>query len=264
MKLRGFALNSQNQYLSAFKKFLEYHEGEDFRYISTQAIKDYLETLFDCGASKSYINLHINSIKFYYEKVLNQPRKTYYIKRPFKDKKLPVVLSISEVNQIFNAIPNLKHRTILETIYCHGLRISELQGLRVCDIDSNRGFLNIVNSKGNKDRNIPLDEICLQHLREYYKKYNPKFLLFEGQNGNYSQTSIRRLLERAVLKAGIQKEITPHTFRHSFATHLLEQGIDLRYIQNILGHSSSKTTEIYTHVTTKYLSTIKFNWKNVV
>lgn len=260
LKIRGMAESTRKQYLSAFKNYLFYFEDEDYRNISKQSILDYLESLFDISASKSYINMQINAVKFYYEKVLNQPRKTYYLQRPFKDRKLPVVLSIEEIHLILKKIDNFKQRTIIETIYTHGLRVSELPALTLTDIDSKRGVLIINNSKQNKDRNIPLDMVCLKHLREYYLKYKPKFLLFPGQNGLYSATSIREILNNAVKEAGITKHVTPHTLRHSYATHLLEQGIDLRYIQEILGHASSKTTEIYTHVTTKYLGSIQLNW----
>nr|WP_319265348.1 tyrosine-type recombinase/integrase [uncultured Draconibacterium sp.] len=260
MKIRGLAESTRKQYFSAFKKFLAYFDGEDYRYISRESILDYLESLFDVAASKPYINMQINAIKFYYEKVLNQPRKTYYLQRPFKDRKLPVVLSIVEIHLILNKIKNLKHRTIIETIYTHGLRVSELPALTLTDIDSKRNVLTIKNSKQNKDRNIPLNQTCLMHLRQYYRKYKPKFLLFPGQNGLYSATSIRKILTKAVQEAGITKHVTPHTLRHSYATHLLEQGTDLRYIQEILGHASSKTTEIYTHVTTKHIGTIQLNW----
>ncbi|WP_372647737.1 tyrosine-type recombinase/integrase, partial [Draconibacterium sp.] len=221
---------------------------------------NYMESLFDIAASKPYINMQINAIKFYYEKVLNQPRKTYYLQRPFKDRKLPVVLSIEEIHMILEKIENFKQRTIIETIYTHGLRVSELPALTLTDIDSKRNILTVKNSKQNKDRNIPLDPVCLIRLRQYYKKYKPKFLLFPGQSGLYSPTSIRKILTKAVQKAGITKHVTPHTLRHSYATHLLEQGTDLRYIQEILGHASSKTTEIYTHVTTKHLGNIQLRW----
>lgn len=259
LKIRGMAGSTQKQYLSAFKKYLVYFDGHDYRYISKESILDYLESLFDVAASKPYINMQINAIKFHYEKVLNQPRKTYYLQRPFKDRKLPVVLSVDEVNLILNKIDNFKHRTLIETIYAHGLRISELPALTLSDVDSKRGYLTIKHSKQNKDRNIPLDQLCLIHLREYYRQYKPTFHLFPGQNALYSPTSIRKILNKAVLASGITKHVTPHTLRHSYATHLLEQGTDLRYIQEILGHSSSKTTEIYTHVSTKHLGSIQLN-----
>lgn len=126
LKIRGMAESTRKSYLSAFKSFLAYFDGEDYRYISKQSILDYLESLFDIAASKPYINMQINAIKFYYEKVLNQPRKTYYLQRPFKDRKLPVVLSIEEIHMILEKFGNFKHRTLIETIYTHGLRVSEL------------------------------------------------------------------------------------------------------------------------------------------
>lgn len=257
------AASTQSQYLSAFKSFLEYFEGKDSRYISKNDILNYLESLYDLGVSKSYINSRINAIKFYYEKVLDNPRDTYFIDRPFKDRKLPTVLSIEEVESILNAISNFKHRCIIETIYCHGLRISELINLLKFDIDSKRGLVYIRNSKFNKDRYVALDNICLKNLRKYYLQYKPKKWLFEGQSesGQYTASSVRNFLDVAVKKAGITKKITPHIFRHSFATHLYEQGIELRSIQEILGHASSRTTEIYTHVSVRHIGGIKLNRK---
>ncbi|WP_159522897.1 site-specific tyrosine recombinase/integron integrase [Sunxiuqinia indica] len=259
LKILGMAESTQAQYLSAFNSFLEYFEGKDSRYISKNDILNYLESLYDLGVSKSYINSRINAIKFYYEKVLDNPRDTYFIDRPFKDRKLPTVLSIEEVDLILNAIPNFKHRCIIETIYCHGLRISEVINLKVLGIDSKRGLLYVRDGKFNKDRQVALDDECLHNLRRYYNQYKPENWLFNGQtkNGQYSATSIRKFLQKAVNQAGITKNVTPHTFRHSFATHLLEQGVDIRVIQEILGHASSKTTEIYTHVSTRYIGRVK-------
>lgn len=266
MTLRGFALSTKKQYTSAFSRFLVHFSGADYRYISEQNIKDYLEIFFDIGASKSQVNLQINAIKFYYEKVLNNPRKTYYLARPYKDKKLPTVLSISEVNSLFAAITNVKQRCIAETMYTHGLRLSEVLGLQVADIDSKMNLLYVRNSKGNKDRNIPLDGVCLADLRAYMlsfkKKERPNGFLFPGQfRGHYSKTSVHNFIESAVAKTRISKHISPHTLRHSYATHLLEQGIDLRYIQQLLGHASSRTTEIYTHVTNCYLGKLQLKWR---
>jgi len=196
--------------------------------------------------------------KFYYERVLGGQRKIYYVERPKTEKTLPTVLSESEIVDILKNLKNLKHKTIIITIYSGGLRIGELMRLKVNDIDSDRMQILIRQSKGKKDRFTLLAEKTLKILRLYYDEYKPKEYLFEGQNGGmYSARSIQTILKAAVAKTSIKKHVTVHTLRHSFATHLLENGTDVRYIQSLLGHSSSKTTEIYTHVTTKGMEKIK-------
>ncbi len=167
------------------------------------------------------------------------------------------MLSEEEVARLFRQVNNLKHKSILYLIYAGGLRISEAINMQVTDIHSDRGLILIRNGKGRKDRTTLLSEKMLPLLRAYYKEYRPKLWLFEGPNGNqYSPTSIRKILQRATISAKISKKVTPHTLRHSFATHLLERGTDLRYIQNLLGHGSPKTTEIYTHITKKGIEKI--------
>ncbi len=206
----------------------------------------------------SYQNQLINAIKFYYEHVLKRPRQVYYLERPKKEKRLPGVLSLNEVQCLLGKIRNTKHFAIISLIYSSGLRISELINLKISDIDSNRMHVRVVQSKGKKDRMTLLSEKMLNLLREYFKEYKPKYWLFEGQTGGkYSKSSIQKIFQRAKAKAGIRKYATIHTLRHSFATHLLEAGTDLRYIQELLGHGSSKTTEIYTHVSTRKLSGIR-------
>ncbi|QWG05568.1 site-specific integrase [Flammeovirga yaeyamensis] len=209
--------------------------------------------------SDSYQNQALNAVKFYLEKVLERDYCYYNVQRPRKKDKLPVVLSIEEIKSIFSNINNLKHKAILMTIYSAGLRIGELIDLEIKDIDSKRMLIRVVEGKGNKDRNTLLSEKNLQILRTYFKEYKPKKYLFEGEKeGNkYSRTSIAKILKRAVLKSKIQKRVTVHTLRHTFATHLLENGVDLRYIQSLLGHNSAMTTQIYTHVSTKIVREIK-------
>jgi site-specific recombinase XerD len=185
--------------------------------------------------------------------------KQYYsLHRPKKEHKLPKVLSKNEVKRIFDSCNNIKHRCILMLIYSSGLRRSELIDLEISDIDSERMVVNIKGAKGKKDRISLLSENTLNLLREYYKSYKPKVHLFEGLKGcKYSPTSVANILKKSAQKAGIIKNVTPHMLRHSFATHLLEQGTDLRYIQELLGHNSSKTTEIYTHVSKKAIDKIR-------
>ena len=158
-----------------------------------------------------------------------------------------------------DSLVNIKHRTMLSLIYACGLRRSELLNLRPLNVDSKRNLLLILNSKGKKDRVVPISDNIVEMLRNYYKMYKPKVWLFEGQKAGdqYSEESLAKVLKQACIKAGIKKPVTLHWLRHSYATHLLESGTDLRYIQELLGHKSSKTTEIYTHVSTKSLQNIK-------
>lgn len=180
------------------------------------------------------------------------------IHRPGKIKKLPNVLCKEEVKRLLNALVDLKHRTMLSLIYSCGLRSSELLHLTISDVDAKRNLLLIRQAKGFKDRVVPLSNKTIQLLQEYYLAYKPKHYLFEGQypNSPYDQRSLQQVMKSSVAKAGIQKPATLHWLRHSYATHLLESGTDLRYIQTILGHSSSKTTEIYTHVSTRNIQNI--------
>ncbi len=183
----------------------------------------------------------------------------YEVKRPKKDKKLPVVLSKDEVAKILSSVDNIKHKAILMIAYSSGLRVSEVVKLKAEDIDSKRMLIHIKGSKGRKDRYSLLSESALKTLREYWKQYKPTKWLFPGPDKERHITvrTAQRVFEIACSRAEIRKEITIHGLRHSFATHLLENGIDLRYIQELLGHKSSKTTEIYTHVSTKDFTRIK-------
>jgi site-specific recombinase XerD len=180
------------------------------------------------------------------------------IPRPRRDRKLPSVLSQEEVLRIISVVRNLKHQTLLLLIYSAGLRVGESVRLRLQDIDGDRGLIWLRGAKGKKDRCTLLSGILLEQLRQYYKVYQPAEYLFEGGDGRryLSERSVQHIFERAVEKAGIIKDVSVHSLRHSFATHLLENGTDLRYIQTILGHSSSKTTEIYTHVSRNVLGKI--------
>lgn len=208
--------------------------------------------------STSYQNQSINSIKFYYEKVMRGQRKVYLIDRPREETYLPEVLSEQEISDILNATENLKHKAILMTIYSAGLRISEAINLKVKDIDSQRMQIRVEQAKGKKDRYTLLGTKTLEILRKYFLEYKPKIWLFEGAKGEqYAPRTIQEILKKSVAKTQIKKRVTVHTLRHSFATHLLEAGTYLRYIQSLLGHANSKTTEIYTHITTKGFDQIK-------
>ncbi len=180
------------------------------------------------------------------------------IHMPKKDKKLPVVLSIEEVLLLLQSTKNLKHRTIIAMLYGSGLRIGELINLKLCDFDFKRKQLHIKNAKGRKDRYTTIAESLFPLLKNYHSTYKPKVFFIENpEGGKYTAGSIRSFLKRSTEVAGITKMVTPHTLRHSYATHMLEQGTDIRYIQELLGHSRPETTMIYTHVTRKDLQQIK-------
>ncbi len=259
LRLKGYSENTIRTYNAMFIKFLKVFKDREPEQITTDQIRRFLLWMIDTkGISSSYQNQLINAIKFYYEHVLKRSRQVYQLERPKKEKRLPGVLSLDEVQRLLGEINNTKHQAIISMIYSSGLRISELINLRISDIDSSRMQIRVVQSKGKKDRMTLLSEKMLVLLRTYFKRYKPRHWLFEGQTGGkYSKTSIQKVFHKAKKAAGIRKHATVHTLRHSFATHLLESGTDLRYIQELLGHGSSKTTEIYTHVSTRKLSNIK-------
>ncbi len=209
--------------------------------------------------SYSYQNQAINGAKIFFREVIKSNLDVEKFERPRREHKLPNVLSKEEVKSILNSLTNVKHKSMLSLIYACGLRRSELLNLKTSSVDSKRGVLYILNTKGKKDRVVPISAKTIEMLRDYYKIYKPKEWLFEGQiaSTQYSEKSLQSVLKNALAKAKIKKPVTLHWLRHSYATHLLESGTDLRYIQELLGHKSSKTTEIYTHVSTKSLQKIK-------
>jgi integrase/recombinase XerD len=208
--------------------------------------------------SVTYQSQFVNALKLFYSRLFDRKLIIERIDRPKKPKTLPNVLSKEEIKLILEGIINNKHRAMLSLIYACGLRCGELLSLKPEHIDSNRNLIIIKQAKGNKDRVAPLSTKLIELLRTYYKQYQPKNYLFEGQESGeaYTARSLQQVLKQAVAKARIKKPVTLHWLRHSFATHLLENGTDLRYIQEILGHSRSTTTEIYTHVSNKSIQKI--------
>ena len=250
LRLRGYSFNTTKTYLQGFKDFLAFYPDIHPTDLTEIEIRNYLLYIVEQKQlSRSTQNQCINSIKFFYEKVLGQERKVYHLERPLKEHRLPEVLSQEEVIRILGAITNLKHLLMLMLIYSAGLRRSELLNLRIGDVDINRLIIFIRGGKGRRDRQSILAQSIVPMLPEYFKKYTPKFWMFEGPNEEqYSESSLRQILQKAVKKANIKKQVRLHMLRHSFATHLLESGTSTRYIQVLLGHESSKTTELYTHV----------------
>lgn len=258
LELKRYSDNTVRNYVACFEAFINYYHGKDPITLNEIDIRNYLQKLIQEGKSNSYVNLAVNSIKFYYEIVLGMPNRFYAIERPRKEKQLPEVLPKEDIVKIMQYTNNIKHKCIIGLLYSSGLRRSELLNLKVTDIDSKRMVVTIKSAKGNKDRVSILSPSILKDLQNYYRIYRPKTYLFEGQSRNkYSGSSVLNIVVMAAKKAGIQKKVTPHMLRHSFATHLLENGTDIRHIQLLLGHSSTKTTEIYTHVANRSFMEIK-------
>ncbi len=257
--LKQYSKSTIANYKNMFMVFLGKFEERDLKEIKREEIEGFIyELIKKNNISESYQNQIINAIKAYYEHALKMPREYYDIQRPKKSVSIPNTLSTKEVLNIIQNPKNIKHRAILTTIYSSGLRISELINLRIIDVHSEEGFLYIKDSKGKKDRKTILSKKLIVLLREYYKQYKPSYWLFEGQSGGkYSTTSIRAIFRKAVENTNSNPWSTVHTLRHSFATHCIENNINMRYLQNMLGHSSPKTTEIYT-------KTIAINNKTII
>jgi site-specific recombinase XerD len=233
-------------YSSVLSKFLT-HFNKPPKEISASEIENYLLTL----NSTAYIKQNIGAIKHFYKLVINQPRKFNNIPYPQSEYKLPKVIDKFILKNKINSISNIKHKAILHLIYGCGLRVSEATNLKITDIDSQRMMIRIVQAKGKKDRYVGLPNTTLSILRQYYKDYLPNNYLFNGQfTTQYSTRSIEEICKKYI-------GTNPHTLRHSFATHLHENGTDIKYIQDILGHNSPKTTQIYTHVSNLSIAKIK-------
>lgn len=259
MRSRRYSESTIDTYSDALKIFLRYYSDKDITDITNDDLitfnNDYI---IKNKFSGSHQNQVVNAVKLFFRTVENTRLNPELVHRPKREKTLPNVLSKEEVKMILEAHGNIKHKAMLSLIYSCGLRRSELLNLKLNDIDSKRGLVIIRKGKGRKDRISPLSEKVLNMLREYFKAYQPKEWLFEGQSGKgqYDERSLANVLKQALEKSKIDKPVSLHWLRHSFATHLLENGTDLRYIQEILGHSSSKTTEIYTHVSNKSIQKI--------
>lgn len=248
---KRYSKSTIKTYSAYLKDFIYYFDERDLTELQVEEINAYLlELITKWDITTSEQNQRINAIKFFYEKVLGKGRHIYEIERPRKETLLPDVLSKEEVSDILKSTKNLKHKTMLSAIYSCGLRRSEVVNLQITHIDSKRMMIKIKGAKGKKDRYVQLSPRLLEMLRQYYTQYKPKTWLFEGQTGGrYGAESISKLLKAAAYKAGIKRRVHLHMLRHSFATHQLEQGVDIRYIQAWLGHESVKTTQRYTHVT---------------
>jgi integrase/recombinase XerD len=260
LKSKRYSENTIKTYTDALSTFLRFFHFKPIEEIKNEdLIRFNNEYILGQGLSSSFQNQIVNAIKLFFSIRKGRKLDPELVHRPRREKLLPNVLSKEEVKAILEAPTNLKHRAMLSLIYACGLRRSELLNLTFKDIHTDRNLLIVKQSKGKKDRVVPISHKIINLLRDYYKAYRPKTWLFEGQipSKKYSERSIQLVLNQAVLKVKINKPVTLHWLRHSYATHLLESGTDLRYIQELLGHSSSKTTEIYTHVSTRNLQQIR-------
>jgi integrase/recombinase XerD len=250
MKLRNFAPRTIQVYVERVATFAK-HFGKSPEHLGAAQVRAYLLFLIqEKHASWSYYNQAVCALRFLYGVTLGKPSILDGVVCPKQEKKLPVVLSPSEVVQFFQAITNLKHRAMLMTAYAAGLRVSEVAALRVTDIDSRRMVIRIRQAKGRKDRYVMLSPRLLEVLREYWKAARPTEYLFPGSDPErpICTRTVNQACRDACQAAGLSKRVTVHTLRHSFATHLLESGSNIRIIQVLLGHRSLRTTAVYTHV----------------
>ena len=252
LRIQRYSYSTIKTYKNFFTQLLLFYPDRNpEELVKADLMRFLLESSKTKRWSASTQNQAVNAVKFYYEKVLGQEREFYDL-RPRKEHKLPGVFSETEVQKLFGSITNLKHKTILMLIYSAGLRIGESVNMRVEDLNFDRKTIFVKAGKGKKDRYSVLSDKFVSQLNIYIETYKPDYWLFEGQDGGqYSRRSIQNIFRKAVDKSRVNPFTTVHTLRHSFATHLLERGTDLRYIQALLGHSSSETTQIYTHITQK-------------
>ena len=257
---KRYSTSTIKTYSEALRSFLLFFDEKPVTEITNEDVILYNnDYILKNNLSASYQNQIVNAIKLYFRTIKEVKIDVDKIHRPKRGRVLPNVLSKEEVKAILNTPTNLKHKTMLCLIYSCGMRCGEILALMPHHIDSNRNIVLLKNAKGKKDRIVPLSPKILEMLREYFKVYKPTTYLFEGQKTGtpYDARSLQQVLKQALQKTGITKPATLHWLRHSYATHLLESGTDLRYIQELLGHNSSKTTEIYTHVSTKSIQQIK-------
>ena len=261
MIVQRYSPNSIQNYKSAVRGFLELAEkkySHPLEVTETNIEKYIYWKIEKHHIGASYQRLIVASIDKFYLSMFHRQLNIKHLYPRVKNKSLPVYLTAREIVRLMDNVTNLKHKCIVQLLYGCGLRLNELLHLKLTDIDSKNRIILIRNAKGGKDRVVMLSPLLLESLRHYYQVYHPEEYLFEGQGGGlYSEKSVQTIVKNAASKAGITKKVTPYTLLHSFATHLLENGTDIRYIQELLGHKSVNTTEIYTHVTDIAQSKIK-------
>jgi site-specific recombinase XerD len=251
LRVRNYAPKTQEVYVLQVARFAK-HFGKSPEELGPEEIRRYQLSLVERGVSWCQFKQAVAALRFLYRTTLKRDEVVEFLPYPRSEKHLPVVLAPEEVAALLRAVSNRKHRTLLMTIYAAGLRVSEAVSLKVEDIDSARMLIRVRQGKGRKDRLVMLSPVLLEALRHYARWYRPALWLFPGVDPKRALTvgTVQKLCQSAARQAGIAKRVTPHTLRHSFATHLLEGGADLRLIQTLLGHANVKTTEGYTHVAT--------------
>lgn len=258
MRLEGLRPKTRGLYLGHLRRFYR-ARGKTSARCTPEDCRAWLLSLLDKDYSFSYMSQALSAIKFVHTKVLKRASPVARIPRPRKGSHLPTVLSRGEIKRLLAQLRTPKHRAIVLLLYSSGLRVGEALRLRVQDIDSERGLIHVRDGKGRKDRMVMLADVALEELRRYWQIERSHHWLFPGErrDRHLHQRTVQRAISMAARDAGLRKKVTPHTLRHSFATHLLEEGTDLRYIQRLLGHKKSTTTEIYTHVANRDLARIR-------
>ncbi len=263
--LKNYSKNTIDVYLSGIRIFIDFIQKHKVKNVTSDTLDQFFNyAAIDLNYGYSMMKQLLASVKFLYLEVLKEPIDFDFNIKMKKPSTIPEVLSVEEVQRFLNTFSNLKHKAIFTLCYSAGLRVGEILNLKISDIDSNRMQIRIHQAKGKKDRYTLLSPKVLGLLRQYVTEYNPKEYLFEGQNGGkYSSASIQNLMRKHRKLANIKKKATPHTLRHSFATHLLDTGTDIRFIQELLGHKHISTTQIYTHVTTRSVKEIQSPIENL-
>lgn len=271
MRLRGYSPRTRKVYLGHVRRFLRRARPpadsrtslDDPAHLIPEVRRFLLHLLGEKDRSHSYANQAVSALKYLFEKVMETEGHGVRLPRPKVERKLPVVMSREEVARLLKAPRNRKHRAILMTVYSAGLRVGEVVRLKVSDIDPDRMLIHVRQAKGRRDRYVMLSPVALDALREYWREHrprrDPKGWLFPGARPgrHLTERSVQKVFHKARRKAGIRKKVSVHSLRHAFATHLLESGTDVRFIQKLLGHKSTKTTEIYTRVTKQSLQAIR-------
>lgn len=250
MRVRNYSERTVNSYLTAISKLAKHYNLSPEKINREQVISYAYHLIRNKQVSVSSINQLISAWKVFQVDVLGNSWEDFRLKRPKREKTIPQILSQDEALRLINIPQNLKHRMVLKLAYATGLRRAELLALNITHIDSGRNVIRIIKGKGNKSREVVASDTLIKELRHYYKLFHPKMYLFEGYKPGvpYSATSFQNIVKKAAAKAGIKKIISPHILRHSFATHMLEKGVNLKRLQIILGHNSMKTTSIYLHL----------------
>ena len=259
LKLKAYANNTIELYRGEILQLMRLLKDRSLASLTPNQIKSYLLWLLqERKCSENKVHSTLNALKFCFEQVLHQPQIFITIPRPKKHLQLPKVHATEQVKKIIQSTNNEKHKTMLMLAYATGFRLQEIINLKIKDINSARMVINVIRAKGKKDRQVILSEKLLIQLRKYFKSYRPKEWLFEGQSGKqYGYRTLQEVFANAKNKAGVNIQGGIHTMRHSFATHLLENGTDLRLIQELLGHNSIKTTIRYTHVSKAMLQKVR-------